>query len=102
MSKKSFFVLSALAFALLSPAAGAVDAPWGHASMAAPSRVVVLQAGKAKDIAVHRYETIRITDGVTTITWTFDTLGTPSIPLEKIFPGAMGTIYVSESPNYAF
>lgn len=88
---------------LAVPSFAAPANPHGHAAPmhAVPDRVVMIMAGKSANIAVKRLETIRITDGTKTVTWTFDTVGTASIALDKIFPGAMGTIYVDESPYYA-
>lgn len=75
--------------------------PFGYASNAAPDRVVTIVRGKTKYLNVKRLETLRITDGVSTVTWTFDTLGLPIFPLAEILPGASGvTVYVDENPMY--
>lgn len=95
-------LFSALVLALPIGASAKQDAPFGHATQSAPTRVIQLEKGKAMHINVKRFETIRFTDGETTLTWTFDTLGTPNFALSKIFPGAAGIIYVDESPYYAF
>lgn len=77
------------------------ETPFGHASTAAPERVVNVVRGKTRYVNVKRLETVRITDGVSTVTWTFDTRGLPTFPLAKILPGSSGvTVYVDESPIY--
>ena len=77
-------------------------APFGYSSNAAPDRVITIVAGKTRSIHVERLETIRIVDGPRSVTWTFDTLGVPRIPLENILPDASKvTIYVEENPMYA-
>ena len=102
MSFKSIFFAAILACGTLGAATAKTDTPLGHPSMAVPDRIVQLSADKQVSIHVKRFETIRFTDGETTVTWTFDTLGTPVIPLDKIFPTAMGTIYVEESTWYSY
>ena len=94
------FHLAALAIALASPAFA--DSPSGHATSAPAERTIQIEPGKPANLVVKRFETIRITDGKQSVTWTFDTLGTPVIALDKVLPGAEGKIYVNESPLYAF
>lgn len=54
----------------------------------------------AKYLNVTRMETVQINVAGKSVTWTFDTLGTPNFPLSKIIPGVEGiTVYVSENPN---
>jgi hypothetical protein len=78
------------------------NARFGHATNKPTDMVLRIEPGMAKNFRVKRFETFRITDGTKSVTWTFDTVGTPAIPLASIFPGASGTIYVDESPLYAF
>lgn len=74
-------------------------APLGYAANAHPSRIVNLEQG-AKYLNVTRMETVQINVAGKSVTWTFDTLGTPNFSLSKIIPGAEGiTVYVSEDPN---
>ncbi|MFN4329539.1 MAG: CzcE family metal-binding protein [Limnobacter sp.] len=78
------------------PSANA-KAPLGYSANAAADRVVNLDKG-TKYLNVNRMETVRINVAGKSVTWTFDTLGTPNFPLSKIIPGAEGvTVYVSES-----
>ncbi len=75
-------------------------APYGYASTGTPERVVDLSNGK-KYLNVTRLETIQIKKDGNDVTWTFDTLGTPSFSLAKVIPWASGvTVYVEESPLY--
>lgn len=77
------------------PSANA-KAPLGYTANAAPNRVINLDKG-AKYLNVTRMETVRINVAGKSVTWTFDTMGTPVFPLAKIIPGAEGvTVYVSE------
>ena len=79
-----------------------LEAPFGYATKAAPDRVIEVVAGKTKAINVTRLETVRIVDGPRSVTWTFDTLGVPLIPLAAILPNATKVlIYVEENPMYA-
>lgn len=85
-----------------SPAKIGLEAPYGYQSAGAPDRVVEVVAGKTKSLRVQRLETVRFIAGERSITWTFDTLHLPSIPLSKILPGAEDIIiYVDENPMYA-
>jgi hypothetical protein len=93
------FCLAALAIALASPA---IASPVGHATNAPAERTIQIKPGQPANLVVKRFETIRITDGKQSVTWTFDTQGTPVIPLDKVFAGAEGKIYVDESPLYAY
>lgn len=78
------------------------EAPHGYESAGTPDRAIKLGTGKTRSVRVHRLETVRIVDGERSITWTFDTLGLPLIPLSKLLPGAADiTIYVEENPMYA-
>lgn len=80
------------------PSANA-KAPLGYAANAAPDRVVNLDKG-AKYLNVTRGEAVRINVAGKSVTWVFDTMGTPNFPLSKIIPGAEGvTVYVSEDIN---
>jgi hypothetical protein len=83
-------------------AMAASDSPHGYATPVPAEREIRLEKGKAQDVNVKRFETIRFTYGEATLTWTFDTLGTGSFPLSKVVPGAAGTVYVEESPLYSF
>lgn len=79
-----------------------IAAPFGYATNVAPERVITVVRGKTKHINVTRLETVRIIDGDSSVTWTFDTLGLPSFSLEKILPGSTGiTVYVDENPMYS-
>lgn len=74
-------------------------APLGYTANAHPSRVINLEKG-AKYLNVTRMETVQINVAGKSVTWTFDTLGTPSFSLSKIIPGVEGiTVYVSEDIN---
>ncbi|MCP2807320.1 CzcE family metal-binding protein, partial [Salmonella enterica subsp. enterica serovar Typhimurium] len=65
-----------------------------------PERIVTL--GKdAKYLNVARMETVRINVAGKSVTWNFDTLGTPTFLLSDIIPEAKGIrVYVSENPMY--
>jgi len=78
------------------------EAPFGYSSNTAPERVITVVPGKPRSIQVKRLETVRIVDGPRSVTWTFDTLGVPVIPLADILPDATKVmIYVEENPMYA-
>lgn len=80
------------------PSANA-KAPLGYTANATPNRVINLDKG-TKYLNVTRMETVRINVAGKSVTWTFDTMGTPNFPLSKIIPGAEGvTVYVSEDIN---
>ena len=75
-------------------------ARYGYASSARPDRVVNLDDG-SKYLNVTQPETVQITFGGKSVTWTFDTLGTGSFPLSMVIPGAQGImVYVAENPLY--
>lgn len=79
-----------------------LEAPYGYPSAGTPERVLKVVTGKTRSLRVQRLETVRIVEGERSITWTFDTLGLPLIPLSKLLPGAADiTIYVEENPMYA-
>lgn len=82
------------------PAANHV-APLGFASGSMPpNRVVNLDKGTTF-LNVTQMETVKITVAGKSVTWTFDTLGTPTFPLSKIIPEAEGiTVYVAPNPLY--
>lgn len=84
------------------PAKIGLEAPFGYPSAGTPERVLEVVAGKTKSLRVQRLETVRIVDGERSVTWTFDTLGLPMIPLSTLLPGAADIkIYVEENPMYA-
>ncbi len=76
-------------------------APYGYAVNAQPARIVTL--GKdAKYLNVTQMETLRINVAGKSVTWNFDTFGTPTFPLSDIIPEAKGIrVYVSENPLYS-
>lgn len=75
-------------------------APYGYGAGKAPDREVRIAQGD-RYLNVTRMETVRIVVAGNSVVWTFDTLGTPSFPLDKIVPGASGvTVYVAETPTY--
>ena len=79
-----------------------IVAPFGYPSNGAPERVITVMPGKPRPIHVERLETVRIVDGPRSVTWTFDTLGMPNIPLADILPNATKVmIYVKENSMYA-
>ena len=79
-----------------------MDVPFGYPSNGAPERVITVMPGKPRSIHVERLETVRIVDGPRSVTWTFDTLGMPNIPLADILPNATKVmIYVKENSMYA-
>lgn len=79
-----------------------MDAPFGYPSIGVPERVITVMPGKPRSIYVKRLETVQIVDGPRSVTWTFDTLGMPNIPLADILPNATNVmIYVEENPMYA-
>lgn len=75
-------------------------APYGYVVNGQPDRIVTL--GKdAKYLNVTRMETVRVNVAGKSVTWNFDTLGTPNFPLSDIIPEAKGIrVYVSENPLY--
>ena len=75
-------------------------APYGYLTDGQPERIVTL--GKdAKYLNVARMETVRINVAGKSVTWNFDTLGTPTFLLSDIIPEAKGIrVYVSENPMY--
>lgn len=74
------------------------QAPFGYAGSGAADRVVNIDGG-TRYLNVVRLETVQINVGGKSVTWKFDTLGTPSFPLDNIVPGAGGvTVYVAENP----
>lgn len=74
-------------------------APYGYAVTGPADRVVNLDS--ARHLNVTRLETVQIKTGDKSITWKFDTLGTPSFPLSKAVPGFEGvTVHVEEHPSY--
>lgn len=76
-------------------------APYGYAAVKGIDREVQISAGQ-KYLNVTRMETLRINVAGKIVTWTFDTLGTKSFPLEKIVPGASGiTVYVADNWIYS-
>lgn len=84
------------------PTKTSLHSPHGYPSTGTPDRVIEVVAGKTKSLRVQRLETLRIVDGPRDVTWTFDTLHLPVIPLNAILPGAASVkIYVEENPMYA-
>ena len=82
-----------------APLAATVD-PLGYSSSAQPTRTITLDKG-AKSLNVTRLETVKINVAGKSVSWTFDTLGTPAFPLSKIIPGTDGiTVYVAENPQW--
>lgn len=75
-------------------------APYGYVTNGQPDRIITL--GKdAKYLNVTRMEAVRINVAGKSLTWNFDTLGTPNFPLSDIIPEAKGIrVYVSENPLY--
>jgi hypothetical protein len=75
-------------------------APYGYVANGQPDRIVTL--GKdTKYLNVTRMETVRIIVAGKTVTWNFDTLGTPTFLLSDITPEAKGVrVYVSENSMY--
>lgn len=74
-------------------------ASYGTAVSGQPDRIVTL--GKdAKYLNVTRMETVGINVAGKSVTWNFDTLGTPNFLLSDIIPEAKGIrVYVSEIPG---
>lgn len=76
------------------------QAPFGYAVDGGADRAVDIGPA-TKYLNVTRLETIRINAGGKSVTWKFDTLGTPSFPLSKVIPGLDGVaVYVAENPSY--
>lgn len=75
--------------------------PLGAAVSGGASRVVNLD-NTSKYLNVVQMETVQINVGGKSVTWNFDTLGTPVFPLSKIIPGAPSgiTVYVSQDNRY--
>lgn len=75
-------------------------APYGYVTNGQPERIVTLDKD-AKYLNVTRMETVRINVAGKSVTWNFDTLGTPTFLLSDIIPEAKGVrVYVSENPMY--
>lgn len=69
----------------------------GYAVSGAADRVVAID-GTTPYLNVTRFETVQINVGGKSVTWRFDTFGTPSFTLDKIVPGAGNvTVYVAPS-----
>ncbi|MDP3455894.1 CzcE family metal-binding protein [Methyloversatilis sp.] len=76
-------------------------APYGYLTNGQPERIVTLGKDANKYLNVTRMETIRINVAGKSVTWNFDTLGTPTFLLSDIIPEAKGIrVYVSEKPIY--
>jgi hypothetical protein len=73
-------------------------APLGHEASGNASRVIDL-AGRRAAINVTAGETVQFNLDGRSVTWTFDTLGTPAFSLAKIVPQAPDlTVYVARNP----
>lgn len=76
------------------------QAPYGYVATDAATRTVNIDS-TTRYLNVTRFDTVKINVGGKSVTWKFDTLGTPSFPLASIIPEAKGvTVYVAESPLY--
>lgn len=74
--------------------------PLGYAVDAGATRVVNIDSN-TKYLNVEQLETVQINVNGKTLTWQFDTLGTPAFSLSKIFPGVEGvTVYVGKNVAY--
>ncbi len=75
------------------------NSPLGYAVTGQVGRVVTIDSG-TKYLNVTRGETVQINVAGKSVTWVFDTLGTPSFTLDKIIPGAGNvTVYVDRNPS---
>jgi hypothetical protein len=76
-------------------------ASYGYAASRNADREVTLSSG-SKYLNVTRLETVKINVGGKSVVWTFDTLGTASIPAlqDRIWSAEGITVYVTENPAY--
>lgn len=73
--------------------------PLGYAVSGSADRIVNIDSG-TKYLNVEQNETVQINLGGKVLTWKFDTSGTPTFSLSKIFHGVDGvTVYVSGNPD---
>jgi hypothetical protein len=76
-------------------------APYGYVTSSPAARVANVDSS-TRYINVTRGEAVQINVAGKSVTWTFDTLGTPTFSLDKIVPGAGNvTVYVAPNPSDA-
>ena len=73
-------------------------APFGYAVGGSQARRIVTIDSSTRYLNVTRGEVVQINIAGKSITWIFDTLGTPTFSLDKIIPGAGHvTVYVASN-----
>jgi hypothetical protein len=76
-------------------------APYGYVTSSPAARVANVDSNTLY-INVTRGEAVQINVAGKSVTWLFDTLGTPTFSLDKIVPGAGNiTVYVAPNPSDA-